>query len=177
MKQISKLYVASDRIKIRIIIFFRSVWLGLRNGGRALQLCRLRGRALRLEQTGKIISVQDIDSESLFQEKKWTKSVKTKYMWYAVSSGRIFYSVRWHHSQLFTGASDRFVPLQHFFGRMPLSFSIGFRWSVGRLKGRSVTLPASSSCLTHKKVLRHNSLEPGPVIFLKINRQNKLQFH
>ena len=34
-------------------------------------------------------------------------------------------------------ARDRIVPLQHFFGRMPWQFSIGFRWSVGRLKGRS----------------------------------------
>ena len=40
-------------------------------------------------------------------------------------------------AKTFTEARDRRVPLQHFFGRMPRSFSIGFRWSVGRLKGSS----------------------------------------
>ena len=35
----------------------------------------------------------------------------------------------------FSETRKRIVPLQHFFGRMPWSFSIGFRWSVGRLKG------------------------------------------
>ena len=51
-----KLYVASDRISIRVIVFLRLVRLGLHNGGQAGQgaercgQSRLGGRALQLEQ-------------------------------------------------------------------------------------------------------------------------------
>ena len=71
-----------------------------------------------------------------------------------------------YHWKLFTEARDRIVRLQHFFGRTPWSFSIGFHLSVGQLKGRSkeyrsVALPpfcsffdvpylcSSSSCVTY----------------------------
>ena len=44
---------------------------------------------------------------------------------------------RRHHLKIFKEARDRIVPLQPFFGRMLWSFSVGFRWSVSQLKGRS----------------------------------------
>ena len=43
-------YVASDIISSRIVVFLHWVRLGLHNGGQALWLGRLWGRALPLEQ-------------------------------------------------------------------------------------------------------------------------------
>ena len=75
---ISKLYVASDRISIRILVFLRWVSLGLHNGDRALRLEQDRGpiAAARV--------VQGASLKTFYWGKGPNRAIATLFRWDAV---------------------------------------------------------------------------------------------
>ena len=144
-KRISKLYVASDRISIRIIVFLRWVRLGLHNGGRALQLGRLGGRALRLEQArGPSAAARAGQGAECWQ----IPSKKVKKICLNCVIGPNFRFGPMVSLKTFYRGKEPDRPVAQFFDRITGYFSVGFRWSVGRsvegsVRWSSVRCPAS----------------------------------